>query len=73
MNDNETVERYTILSSQNDSWNCFWGEHAFRVFDGPRAVSVGFATYAQAERCRAVLIADDYRLGVRRPPATASC
>lgn len=62
---------YTIRPSRNRGFNKFWGDHSWRVFDEKHAVSIGFATYEQAERCRDVLIADDRRRDVRQPPAAA--
>jgi hypothetical protein len=64
-NDNDSAERYAIRRSTFPKMVRYWGPHEWRVFDGSRAVSVGFATYAEAESCVAALKYCDERWPAR--------
>jgi hypothetical protein len=64
-NDNDTTERYAIRYCHVPRMVHCWGPHKWRVFDNGHAVSVGFATYAEAESCIATLKYCDERWPAR--------
>jgi hypothetical protein len=64
-NDNDTTERYAIRYCHMPRMVHCWGPHKWRVFDNGHAVSVGFATYAEAESCVATLKYCDERWPAR--------
>ena len=66
MNDNNAAPRYAIRYCHMPRMVHCWGPHKWRVFDNGQAVSVGFETYKEAERCVAIL-----RYCDRRWPARA--